>query len=61
LRRRGLRSSCDPYRLSAFDLDVLRKAFKKSVRDHNVTDAGWAEYAKLFIKQVTNGDPDTQL
>jgi len=48
-------------RLSAFDLDVLRKAFKKSVRDHNVTDAGWAEYAKLFIKQVTNRDPDTQL
>ncbi|WP_156913433.1 hypothetical protein [Mesorhizobium sp. WSM3224] len=41
-------------RLSAFDLDGLREVFRKSVREHDVTAADWAEHAKLFLKRTTN-------
>lgn len=35
----------------AFDLDALRKAFRKSVREHKVTAADWAEHAKQFLEK----------
>jgi hypothetical protein len=41
-------------RLSAFDLDDLRDAFKKSVREHDVTPSDWAEFAKQFLSDITN-------
>ena len=44
-------------RLSAFDLDALREAFKKSVREQNVRAADWAEYAKQFLAQLPHGVP----
>ncbi|MFD1986808.1 hypothetical protein ACFSOZ_30715 [Mesorhizobium newzealandense] len=43
-------------RLSLFDLDALREAFTKSVREHNVKDADWGEHARLFIQQVAEID-----
>ena len=48
-------------RLPFFDLDALREAFKKSVREHNVTDADWAEHAKLFIQQLADDEPDEKM
>jgi hypothetical protein len=37
--------------LWAFDLDALRKAFRKSVQEHKVTAADWAEHAKQFLEK----------
>ena len=45
-------ASEDSQRLSLFDLDAIREAFMKSVREHNVKDSDWGEYARLFIQQV---------
>ena len=53
-------ASEDSQRLSLFDLDAIREAFMKSVREHNVKDSDWGEYARLFIQQVaeTNRRPE---
>ncbi|MDG4882851.1 hypothetical protein [Mesorhizobium sp. WSM4884] len=39
-------------RLSAFELDSVREAFRRSVRENNVTEANWAEHAKTFIENM---------
>ncbi|WP_192255326.1 hypothetical protein [Mesorhizobium silamurunense] len=39
-------------RLSVFELDALREAFKRSVRENNVTEIQWAEHAELFVKSA---------
>lgn len=39
-------------RLSAFDLDSMREAFQRSVRENSVTEADWAEHAKKFIEEM---------
>ncbi|WP_337106288.1 hypothetical protein [Mesorhizobium salmacidum] len=56
--------------VSVFDLDALREAFMKSVRDNNVSPAEWGEHAQWFIHQLADhklsevavgqitGDPD---
>ncbi|WP_168247538.1 MULTISPECIES: hypothetical protein [unclassified Mesorhizobium] len=35
-----------------FELDALREAFKRSVRENNVTEIKWAEHAELFVKRM---------
>ncbi|MEZ2331546.1 hypothetical protein AB6802_17640 [Mesorhizobium sp. RCC_202] len=35
-----------------FELDALREAFKRSVRDNNVALADWAKHAELFVKNA---------
>ena len=44
-------------RLSAFDLEALREAFKDSVREHNVPISDWAEFAKRFLQQARGHEP----
>lgn len=39
-------------RLSVFELDALREAFKRSVRENNVTEIQWPEHAELFVKRA---------
>lgn len=39
--------------MSVFELDALREAFRRSVRENNVTEVEWAEHAKLFVKRAT--------
>jgi len=39
-------------RLSAFELDSVREAFRRSVRENNVTEADWAEHAKAFVNNM---------
>ena len=48
-------------RLSAFDLDALREVFRKSVREHDVSAADWAEHAKLFLKRTTRHEPGKEI
>ncbi|UCI08691.1 hypothetical protein [Mesorhizobium sp. B1-1-8] len=43
--------------LSAFDLDALREAFKKSIREQEVTPIDWEECAKRFLQQTLNREP----
>ncbi|RWM21369.1 MAG: hypothetical protein E5X74_30490 [Mesorhizobium sp.] len=42
-----------PRQMSVFELDALREAFRRSVRENNVTEVEWAEHAKLFVKRAT--------
>lgn len=39
-------------RMSVFELDALREAFRRSVRENNVTEVQWAEHAALFVKRM---------
>ncbi|WP_292228800.1 hypothetical protein [Mesorhizobium sp.] len=39
-------------RLSIFDLEALREAFRQSVRENDVTEAEWARHAEHFVKST---------
>jgi hypothetical protein len=39
-------------RLSVFELEALREAFRRSVRKNAVTEAEWARHAELFVKNT---------
>ncbi|RUU48805.1 hypothetical protein [Mesorhizobium sp. M2C.T.Ca.TU.002.02.1.1] len=39
-------------RLSVFELEALREAFKQSVRENGVAEAEWARHAELFVKRT---------
>ena len=39
-------------RLSVFELEALREAFKQSVRKNGVAEAEWARHAELFVKST---------
>ncbi|SFP86711.1 hypothetical protein SAMN03159463_05026 [Mesorhizobium sp. NFR06] len=47
--------------LSAFDLDILREAFRKSVREQNIPTSRWVEHARLFIKEMSDDEPGEEL
>ncbi|MDX8528535.1 hypothetical protein RFM68_29060 [Mesorhizobium sp. MSK_1335] len=48
-------------RLSIFELDALREAFRLSVRENDVTEAQWAQHAELFVKRtLQKGSRPTQ-
>lgn len=38
--------------MSVFELDALREAFRRSVRENNVTAVEWGEHAELFVKST---------
>ena len=42
--------------VSAFDCDVLRGAFKKSVIEENIPEDLWREHATLLIREFTGSD-----
>ena len=44
-------------RLSAFDLEALRDAFKDAVREQNVPASDWAEFAKEFLQHKVGQEP----
>ncbi|MBZ9990850.1 hypothetical protein LB572_27470 [Mesorhizobium sp. BH1-1-5] len=39
-------------RLSLFELEALREAFRQSVRENDVAEAEWAQHAELFVKRA---------
>lgn len=43
-------------RVSAFDCDVLRSAFKNSVFEDNIPEDEWREYAAQMIRDLTGDD-----
>ena len=51
----------DDRKLSTFDLDKLREAFKESVRERNVPASDWTEFAKRFLKQMAAHEPGENL
>ncbi|CAN7194287.1 hypothetical protein LJR234_000592 [Mesorhizobium amorphae] len=55
------RAASKSERLSAFDLDALREVFRKSVREHDVSAADWAEHAKLFLKRTTKREAGKEI
>lgn len=42
--------------VSAFDCDVLRSAFKKSVIEENIPEDRWREHALLLVRAFTGRD-----
>ncbi|TGT70794.1 hypothetical protein EN802_20970 [bacterium M00.F.Ca.ET.159.01.1.1] len=49
-------------RLSIFELEALREAFRQSVRENDVTEAEWARHAELFVKAaLQKGDRPTRV
>ncbi|TGQ50431.1 hypothetical protein EN836_28990 [Mesorhizobium sp. M1C.F.Ca.ET.193.01.1.1] len=38
--------------MPVFELDALREAFRRSVRENNVTEVQWAEHAERFVKSM---------
>ncbi|TPI47677.1 hypothetical protein FJW05_12025 [Mesorhizobium sp. B2-9-1] len=43
-------------RLSIFELEALREAFRQSVRENDVAEAEWAQHAELFVKRALQED-----
>lgn len=47
--------------LSAFEFDILREAFRKSVAEMNVAEGDWSEHAKRLFRDMSDGEPDEQM
>lgn len=47
--------------ISAFAFDIVREAFRRSVRETNLAEERWAEYAKLLCQEFTGVEPDQVL
>jgi len=48
-------------RMSFFDLDILREAFRQSVGKHHISEADWAEHAKLFLEQLVDEEEGREI
>jgi hypothetical protein len=46
-----------PNRLSALDLEALRKAFKEEVREQNIPASDWSAFAKKFLEHRVGQEP----
>lgn len=44
--------------ISAFDFDIVREAFRKSVRELNMAEEHWAAHAKSLFQDFTGTEPD---
>ncbi|PAQ08437.1 hypothetical protein [Mesorhizobium temperatum] len=42
------------FRISAFECDVLRNAFKKSVIDESIPEYRWRSHAMLLVRELTD-------
>lgn len=47
--------------LSAFAFDIIREAFRKSVRETNLAEEHWAEHAKSLVLDFTGREPDERM
>ncbi|WP_044548622.1 hypothetical protein [Mesorhizobium japonicum] len=43
---------------SAFDFDIIREAFRKSVRELDLAEELWAAHAKSLFQDFTGREPD---
>jgi len=48
----GTKKQKSNQRLSIFELEALREAFRQSVRENDVAEAEWAQHAELFVKRA---------
>lgn len=47
--------------ISAFEFDVVRKAFRTSVREMNLAENQWAEHARSLCRHMTDDEPDQSI
>jgi hypothetical protein len=47
--------------VSAFEFDVVREAFRRSVKETNLAEAQWADHAKRLLREMCDGEPDEDL
>jgi hypothetical protein len=43
--------------ISAFDCEVLREAFRKSVIEDNIPEDQWRDRALLLVRELTGAEP----
>jgi len=48
----GTKKQKSNQKLSIFELEALREAFRQSVRENDVAEAEWAQHAELFVKRA---------
>ncbi|WP_156388972.1 hypothetical protein [Mesorhizobium sp. Root695] len=47
--------------LSAFEFDILREAFRKSVTELKIAEHHWPEQARELYRAMADGEPDENL
>jgi hypothetical protein len=47
--------------VSAYVFDIVREAFRKSVRELNLPEEEWAEHAKLLMREMIGRDPNQNM
>ncbi|QND60406.1 hypothetical protein [Mesorhizobium huakuii] len=47
--------------LSAFEFDILREAFRKSVTEMKVAQEYWPDHARRLYQEMADGEPDDSL
>jgi hypothetical protein len=47
--------------LSAFEFDILREAFRKSVKEMNIGKDHWADHARRLYREMSDGEPDESM
>ncbi|TIO04566.1 hypothetical protein [Mesorhizobium sp.] len=47
--------------VSAFDLEILRGAFKTSVTESKLSEERWAEHARLLFRDLMHREPDERI
>lgn len=48
-------------RISLFDFDVLREAFRNSVLDLRIAEAGWEDHARMLVETLADEEPEDDL
>ncbi|WP_027062644.1 hypothetical protein [Mesorhizobium loti] len=46
---------------SAFEFDILREAFRKSVTEMRIAEEHWPEHARRLYQEMSEGEPDEQM
>ena len=44
--------------VSAFELDIVREAFRKLVGETNIAEEHWATHARRLFQEMGDGEPD---
>ena len=47
--------------VSAFAFDIIREAFRKSVRNLNLPEERWTEHARSLVLDFTGREPDQSM
>lgn len=48
-------------RVSALDFDIVREAFRKSVKETNLAEEHWPKHIKLLFQDLLDHEPDESI